>query len=339
MKPRGWFVVAAACLAGACSDTLVGAPAATDYGSLFDDVWRQVDLHYSYFDLARVDWNGVGAQYRPLAVSAPNDGDFARVLARMLAELKDVHVSITPGDPGSTMRYLSKFDTTATYFNASAVFGQYVPAAQITPSGHIRFGRIANSVGYVRIARFDGDGWASDIDFAIQRLPGMRALIIDVRDNPGGNYVLAAAIAGRFADKSRLFGYIRRRNGARHDDFTGYISENVVPAGTHFAGRAFVLTNRRSFSSAEDFALAMRAIPGVMIVGDTTGGATGGPIVRELANGWTYQISEWIEYTPDRLAFEGVGLAPTVYVKASPIDSTHGTDAVLERTLRLALRP
>lgn len=339
MTLRRWCVVAVACLAAACSDVLVGAPVATDYGSLFDDLWRQVDLHYSYFSLATVEWNAVGAEYRPLAVSAPNDREFARVLARMLAELKDVHVSITPGDPGSTMRYLSKFDTTATYFDQSAVLSQYVPASQVTPSGHIRFGRIADSVGYVRIARFDGVGWASDIDFAIQRLPGMRALIVDVRDNPGGNYVLATDIAGRFTDRSRLFGYIRRRNGAHHDDFTGYIGETVVPSGVHFAGRAFVLTNRRSFSSAEDFVLAMRSIPGVMVVGDTTGGATGGPIVRELANGWTYQISEWIEYTPDRVPFEGAGLSPTVYVKASPIGATHGTDAVLERTLRLARRP
>lgn len=334
-----WLLVAAAFLAAACSEVLVGAPAATDYGSLFDDLWRQVDLHYSYFAIAPVDWNKVGAQYRPLAVSAANDGEFARALAHMLAELKDVHVSITPGDGGNTMRYLSRFDTTATYFNQAAVLSQYVPAAQITPSGHIRYGRIADSVGYVRIARFDGDGWASDIDLVLQRLPKLRALVIDVRDNPGGNYVLAAAIAGRFADRSRTFGYIRRRNGSHHDDFTGYIGETVEPSGVHFSGRTFVLANRRSFSSAEDFVLAMRSIPGVMVVGDTTGGATGGPIIRELANGWTYQISEWIEYTPDYVVFEGVGLPPSIYVKASPIDSTHGTDAVLERTLRLALRP
>ena len=107
-------------------------------------------------------------------------------------------------------------------------------------------------------------------------LPGFRALVVDVRDNPGGNYVLAAAIAGRFADRSRTFGYIRRRNGPHHDDFTGYIGETVEPSGVHFGGRTFVLTNRRSFSSAEDFVLAMRSITGVMVVGDTTGGATGG---------------------------------------------------------------
>lgn len=338
MRAR-WLFAIGACLGVACSDVIVGAPSPTDHGSLFDDLWHQFDLHYSYFSIANVDWDSLGAHYRPLAVAAPDDAGFARVLAAMLSELKDMHVALSPGGPGSTMRYLSRFDTAATYFDQAAIFHQYVLGDQTTPSGHIRFGRVADSVGYIRLSTFDGAGWAGDVDVAIQRLHEVRALIIDVRDNPGGNYVLAADIAGRFTDRTRVYGYVRRRDGARHDDFTGFTSEIVLPAGSHFPGRVFVLTNRRSFSSAEDFTLAMRSIPGVMIVGDTTGGASGGPIVRELANGWTYQLSEWIEYTPDRVGFEGIGLAPSVYVPATATDSIRGTDRVLERAIRLARRP
>jgi hypothetical protein len=338
MRPLRLAAAACALLAVACSDVLVGAPAAVDNTSLFDDLWHQFDLHYSYFGLG-VNWDSLGTHYRPLATSAATDHEFASVLAAMLAELKDVHVSLSPSGAGSTMRYLSRFDTIATYFDHTTIFQRYVPASNTTPSGHIQFGLIADSVGYIRLRNFDGDGWAGEIDDVIHRLPDARALVIDVRDNPGGNYVLAAAIAGRFADRKRIFGYVRRRDGARHDDFTGYIAETVDRAGTHFGGRVYVLANRRSFSSAEDFVLAMRAIPGVLIVGDTTGGASGGPIVRELANGWTYQLSEWIEYTSDFVGIERVGLAPSVFVKGSATDSVHGTDAVLERTLRLARRP
>jgi C-terminal processing protease CtpA/Prc len=97
-----------------------------------------------------------------------------------------------------------------------------------------------------------------------------------------------------------------------------------------------VLANRHSFSSAEDFVLAMRSIPGVVIVGDTTAGATGGPIVRELANGWTYQLSEWIEYTPDRVPFESIGLAPTIVARTTADDASRGVDAVVERAMAVA---
>ena len=84
----------------------------------------------------------------------------------------------------------------------------------------------------------------------------------------------------------------------------------------------YVLSNRHDFSSAEDFILAMRGTGSATIVGDTTAGVTGGPIVRELANGWTYELSQWIEYTADKKAFEGVGIAPDVVVKSNAADGS-----------------
>ena len=335
---RHFATLCAALLAVACSD-VVGPLAATDYGSLFDDLWRQFDLHYSYFDLAQVNWDSLGAYYRPIALSAPNDHQFARVLAAMLAELKDMHVSLTPGSAGGTMRYVSRFDTTATYFNQGATLSRYVRLPIATPGGHMQFGLVTDSVGYARIAAFDGGNWAGDMDDAIRGMPGMHALIIDVRDNPGGNYVLAADLARRFTNQHRVYGYTRRRNGPRHGDFTDYTAESIDPAGVHFDGRVLVLANRHSMSSAEDFVLAMRAIPGVLVVGDTTAGATGGPIVRELANGWTYELSEWIEYTPDHAPFESIGLPPTIVARTTADQAARGVDGVLERALELARQP
>ena len=336
MRARRLVSLVVALFTVGCADSLVGPSAATDYGSLFDDLWHQFDLHYSYFEIDKVNWDSLGAYYRPIAVSAPNDPQFARVLGAMLAELKDMHVSLSPGRTGATMRYVSRADTAATYFNQAMTLGRYVPSPATTPTGHIRFGLASDSVGYARIANFDGGNWSSDMDAVIRGMPGMRTLIIDVRDNPGGNYVLAADLAGRFTDQRRVYGYTRRRNGPRHDDFTPFSEEIIEPSGTRFAGRVVVLANRHSFSSAEDFVLAMRSIPGVMIVGDTTAGATGGPIVRELANGWTYELSEWIEYTPDKVPFESVGLAPTVVARTTSDQAAHGVDAVLERAMQLA---
>jgi C-terminal processing protease CtpA/Prc len=90
-------------------------------------------------------------------------------------------------------------------------------------------------------------------------------------------------------------------------------------------------------SAAEDFILAMHALPTATIVGDTTVGASGGPLVRELANGWPYQMSQWIAYTPDHKTFEGVGLAPDVFVRPSSTALTK--DAILDRAIALATAP
>lgn len=340
MNAARFLSLAAIICCTACTDALVGPSVSTSHADLFDDVWRAVDLHYSFFQLKKVNWDSVGAHYRPLALATPTDREFATVLSQMLRELKDIHVSITPTGTASTTRYMAMSDTARTYFAWDLVARRYVPDSRITPSGHVRYGTTAENVGYMRIANFVGGPWESEVDDVLERLyaTGVRSLIVDVRDNGGGQYKLAASIAGRFADRTRTFGYVRYRNGRGHGDFTNYIAETVSPAGPRqFSGRVYVLTNRRALSSAEDFVLAMRTFPTVTVVGDTTAGASGGPIVRELPNGWTYQLSEWIEYTPTRQMFEGVGLVPDVVVKATFAEREHDIDAALERAIALAV--
>ena len=130
MKARRLAWMAAAFVAVGCAD-VVGPSAATDHASLFDDLWHQFDLHYSYFTVTRVNWDSLGAYYRPIAASAPNDVQFARVLGAMLAELKDMHVSLSAG-PAGTMRYISRFDTTATYFSDVATLASPRPLRAAT---------------------------------------------------------------------------------------------------------------------------------------------------------------------------------------------------------------
>lgn len=322
--------------AGCSADSFVGADAGTDHAVVFDDVWREFDLHYSFFELKHVNWDSLGAHYRPYAIAATTDEQFATVLGKMLAELNDVHVSITPtGVTNNTIRVMAHSDTIPTYFSPGLVFDKYVGASRFTSGRHLRYGMATPTIGYVYIADFSGRDWDAEMDEALEGLGSARSLVIDVRNNAGGTYDLAAAVAGRFADRSRVFGYIRRRNGPGHADFTDYTPETVSPVGTrHFPGPVTVLANRRSFSTAENFVLAMKAQPSVTIVGDTTAGASGAPIVRELPNGWTYQLSEWIEYTPARKIFEGVGIAPNIVVRPTARDAQQGIDSVLERALK-----
>jgi len=334
MKAVRFATIAALASLAACGDALVGPAASTDRGSLFDDLWRQVDLHYSFFTLKRINWDSIGNVYRPQALAAKSDAEFAGVAGRMLNELKDAHVSITPAG-GGTIRYRARFELEPTFFDARRVFQRYVAEGAPAAGTHIRFGKIAPSTGYIYIPSFLGTGWAGEVDAALAAPGNVTRMIVDVRDNGGGTNALALDIAGRFTDRTRTFGYMRRRSGPGHDDFTGFNDQTVSPAGpAQFTGPVFVLSNRHSASSSEDFVRAMSAMPHATIVGDTTAGAAGGPIVRELINGWTYQLSEWIEYTLDRATFEDVGLAPDVLVKATAADA----DPILERAIALASR-
>ncbi len=324
-------------LCSACADSFLGPGPAQDHGAVFDELWREFDLHYSFFEFKHINWDSLGTHYRPLAVAARSNVELAGVLARMLGELDDVHVSLAPFGSSTSIRYQSRADTATTYFSPALVFARYVHAAQFNQTQHIRFGLATPDVGYLYLPDFRGTNWAAEMDTVLAQLSFARAIVVDVRDNAGGTYELAAALAGRFADRRRTFGYLRRRNGPGHGDFTPFMNETVEPAGARqFTGRVYVLANRRSFSTAENFILAMRSLPLVTVLGDTTAGASGAPIVRELSNGWTYQLSEWIEYTASHLVYEGLGLPPDVVVRTTLTDSQQGVDAVLERALTLA---
>jgi hypothetical protein len=340
VRVRRYF--ASACLAltlpaAACVDTLIGPPPATTNSALFDQLWRDVDRHYPFLEYKHLNWDSLGAVYRPRAVEAQDADQLAAVLGGLLGELRDDHVSLSAGG-GAAIRFIGR--TAAGPFDAETMIHRYVSGAATTAGKHVVYGELAPGVGYLRVPSFRDDGWTGEIDTALFALAARGvtgALVIDLRGNMGGERGTAIAAAGRFADRTRTFGYLRFRAGAGHGDFSPYAAERVAPAGAaRFRGPVYLLADREVLSAAEEFVLAMRALPTTTVVGDTTGGASGGPVVRELSNGWTYQLSQWIEYTAVGAIYENIGLAPDVAVAPDDSEAGAGRDRALERAIALA---
>jgi len=335
MKTRFALLLLAFAAVG-CTDAVLGPEASTDRGAIFDDLWSEVDRRYPYLEYKHIDWNALRDQYRPQALAATSDAALAGVLGRLLEELRDMHVSLTPGPNATPLRYVGPHERTPAVYDVRTVDARLTGAAS-TSGGNVRYGMASPDVGYVRIASFAGGDWGAEMDEALRAMPGARSLILDVRDNTGGSRNLALSVAGRFASREQVFGYIRLRNGPKHTDFTDFIEQRVKPAGQRFTGPVTVLTNRRTMSAGEDLVLALRALPGVTVVGDTTAGATGAPIPRELANGWSYQISEFIQYTRDKQPFEDVGLAPDIVVTGDAADVLARRDQAFDRAFDRAM--
>ncbi|HEX5437812.1 MAG TPA: S41 family peptidase [Gemmatimonadaceae bacterium] len=329
----GAAIAACGLVLAGCAAWVVGPDAATTPKQIFDTVWTQFDQHYSFFELKGTNWDSLYAVYEPRAAEATSDSALFDAIAGLLGQLDDVHVRLSA--PIDTFEYQPN---TEVYFSSRVVFRNYISDAARTQSRQIHYGRIRSdpTIGYIDIPTFVGTGWTNDIDDALDSLAGVRALIIDIRNNGGGDEENALSLAARFADQRRTFATVRYRNGPRHSDFTPPIPQVVAPGGaTHFGGPVVVLTNRRVYSAAEDFLLAMRALPQVMTVGDTTGGASGNPLARELPNGWSYQLSEWVEYLPNGQTFEGIGLVPDVVVQGSARALEHGVDVALHVAVRV----
>src|SRR5262249_1769498 len=154
-------------------------------------VWTEFDLHYSYFIVKNVDWNAVRDRYRPQAIAAANDVELSRVVGNMLAELRDRHVTLTPTGAGSPMSYRSPSDTAGAPFDASLVSRRYPAPARSSAGGHVQYGMVSPSVGYVRLPSFEGGGWVGELDAALRDMPNATSMIVDIRGNPGGSHDLA----------------------------------------------------------------------------------------------------------------------------------------------------
>lgn len=171
----------------------------------------------------------------------------------------------------------------------------------------------------------------SDFDAELEKFKGSDTIVIDVRMNPGGSDNLALEIAGRFTTQTLTVTYYKFRDGRQHNDFTELVERKLSPRGTwQFTNPVYVLIGRGCFSSNETFISAMREIPHVTLVGDTTGGSSGNPKFFNLGNGWEYAVPRWINYTADMQVIEWNGIAPDIYIETTEEDFLDGRDPVLD---------
>src|SRR5690606_5141165 len=109
---------------------------------------------------------------------------------------------------------------------------------------------------------------------------------------------------------------------------------HIEPAGSYVDKPIVVLADRYTISAGERALMAFGTLPQVTVMGDTTNGAHGTMIGRELPNGWFYALVPQKVELPDGQSYEGIGLAPDVFAKNTPAEMTAGTD----RTLELAVQ-
>jgi hypothetical protein len=327
------LLVAAALSLLSC-DLLVGPDPENSPQNNFDILWHEFDHYYSFFVYKGINWDSLYAVYRPQVNNTTGDGQLFAVMSSLLSNLKDGHVNLYART--STFSYTDWYTRYPRNLNFNDVKQNYLKNQfRVTSGGTFLYGKVADSVGYIYIGSFGGGNYQA-IDDILAEYQGLKALIIDVRFNGGGNSNNADLVAQRFFDQRRLVSYIQWRNGPKHSDFTDFIPIYLDPDGpVRFTKPVAVLTNRLCFSSTESFILSMMTLPNVSLVGDTTGGGSGNPLFRELPNGWTYRIPRWIEYTADRKPYEGIGIPPKYPVWISKADSLAGRDTILDTALQL----
>jgi carboxyl-terminal processing protease len=120
--------------------------------------------------------------------------------------------------------------------------------------------------GYIKLGDFSETS-DKEVGDALETLKaqGMKRLVLDLRDNPGGPLNQAIRIANRFLPKGDMIVYTRGRIPNADEDYRG-------TATPDFSGPMMVLTNRNSASASEIVSGSLQDHDRALIVGETTFG-------------------------------------------------------------------
>jgi carboxyl-terminal processing protease len=126
---------------------------------------------------------------------------------------------------------------------------------------------IDKDTGYIKLGDFSETS-NEEVGNALKELSakGMKRLIFDLRDNPGGPLTQAIAIANRFLPKGELIAFTKGRTPSSNEEYratedSGYLTQPVV-----------VLVNRNSASASEIVSGALQDHDRALVVGETTFG-------------------------------------------------------------------
>lgn len=301
----------------------------------FEALWKIIDERYCFFDYKQqeygLDWNEVYNKYKVRVSSGMSSDQLFEVLADMLAELRDGHVNLSTS--ADFARYWSWYEDYPA--NVSDTLLRRYLGTDYKIAGGLKYRILDDNIGYVRYESFtDGIG-EGNLDDVIYNMMLCRGLIIDIRDNSGGTLTYAERFAARFINEPTLVGYMRHKTGKGHNDFSPMEEQRLEPsANMRWQKGVCVLTNRRVYSAANEFTKYMKAIPGVTIVGDRTGGGAGLPLSSLLPNGWAVRFSACPMYDCDGQSTE-FGIEPDHQVSLTDADFRRGRDTIIEfaRTL------
>ncbi len=301
----------------------------------FDALWNIIDQHYCFFDYKGkeygLDWNAVRQKYSQRIDNSMTSAQLFEVLGDMLAELRDGHVNLSRSADFS--RYWSWYENYPSNFS-DTLNRRYLGTDYKIASG-LKYRVLDDNIGYIYYESFNTAVGEGNLDDALSHMMLCRGLIIDIRNNGGGNLTTAERLAARFIDDETLVGYIQHKTGTGHSDFSAMEEQRLKPSSNvRWHKRVCVLTNRQVYSAANEFVKYMKCSPRVKVVGDRTGGGAGLPFTSSLPNGWVVRFSACPMYDRDRQSTE-FGIAPDHECQLSQDDVVRGVDTIIEYARQL----
>ena len=242
------------------------------------------------------------------------------VCGNMLKELNDPHVGLfAPG------KYTGSYhDNYREDFNLSAIRSNLIDNGKNNYKNFL-YGRFSAkpNIGYIYIALFtdrdseqDEQEWGKAINYILKYLANTKAIVLDIRNNRGGEVFVMEYIAAHFVSEQKDYMKARTKTGPGPNDLSAPKIFTIKPFITipdkmyNYTKPIVLLTNRSSVSAAEWFTIALRTQSHVTHVGTPTCGALSSRKDRPMTNGWFYSISPERVTDINGVCYEGIGISP-----------------------------
>lgn len=165
-------------------------------------------------------------------------------------------------------------------------------------------------IGYIQITQF-GDRTGQEFLAAVESLEknGMRGLVIDMRNNPGGLLTAAVEVAQVFFDLNEMVVYTQGRDER---------SRQEIKARRGGRGKKYpiaVLINSGSASASEIVAGALQDTKRAVVVGETSFGKGSVQSILPLRNNEALRLTTARYYTPSGRVIHGNGVEPDIMVE------------------------
>ncbi|HWD21234.1 MAG TPA: S41 family peptidase, partial [Verrucomicrobiae bacterium] len=183
---------------------------------------------------------------------------------------------------------------------------------------HREFPLSDNGIGYVRIIQF-GEKTSDELGRALQKLSdqGMKALILDLRDNPGGLLEQAEEVCEKFLPRNELIVTTEGRGSTPRTEYhaQGHGKRIDLPMA--------VLVNGNSASAAEIVSGCLQDLQSIthaVVIGEQTFGKGSVQSILPLADGSALRLTTAKYYTPSHKVIHEHGITPDIFVPMSQED-------------------
>ena len=190
---------------------------------------------------------------------------------------------------------------------------------------------LEGKIAYVKVTQFQ-EQTAADLATALDKLNAEKftAIILDLRNNPGGLLNSSIDVSGQFLPKGKLVVYIKSRNGEKAE----FLTEGDKP----YVQPMVVLVNQGSASASEIVAGALKDWNRAVILGTQTFGKGSVQTVIPLSDGAGVRLTTAKYYTAKGTSIQNTGITPDIVLKLASKNGAKEHPVLREKDLARHLK-